>query len=70
MRRHPDATDTDDDDDGLTDIEEAEIGTNPLDADTDQDTVNDAMTPSHYMLPRLSMSMAMAYPTRGMWDVM
>ena len=35
--------DPDDDNDGLTDIEEAALGTNPLLADTDGDTVNDKM---------------------------
>ncbi|MDB4674978.1 gliding motility-associated C-terminal domain-containing protein [Flavobacteriaceae bacterium] len=34
-------TDPDDDDDGLSDLEEAEIGTNPLVSDTDGDGVND-----------------------------
>lgn len=37
----PDATDTDDDNDGLTDIEEVEIGTDPLKSDTDWDGYND-----------------------------
>ena len=36
-----DALDTDDDNDGLTDEEEAILGTNPLLADTDGDNVND-----------------------------
>jgi hypothetical protein len=36
-----DAGDPDDDNDGLTDEEEALIGTNPLNPDTDGDTVND-----------------------------
>ncbi|MDB4714869.1 gliding motility-associated C-terminal domain-containing protein, partial [Flavobacteriaceae bacterium] len=36
-----DNTDLDDDDDGLSDLEEAEIGTNPLVSDTDGDGVND-----------------------------
>jgi len=36
-----DACDTDDDDDGLTDAEEAALGTDPLLADTDGDGVND-----------------------------
>ena len=36
-----DNTDRDDDDDGLSDLEESEIGTNPLVSDTDGDGVND-----------------------------
>ena len=36
-----DACDPDDDNDGLTDIEEAALGTNRLLADTDNDGVND-----------------------------
>jgi gliding motility-associated-like protein len=36
-----DNTDPDDDDDGLSDLEESEIGTNPLVSDTDGDGVND-----------------------------
>ena len=36
-----DNADPDDDNDGLTDIEEAALGTNPLLADTDGDNVND-----------------------------
>ena len=37
----PDATDTDDDNDGLTDVEETALGTNPLLADTDSDGYSD-----------------------------
>jgi len=38
----PDATDPDDDNDGLTDVQEGTLGTNPLLADTDGDGYNDA----------------------------
>ena len=37
----PDATDPDDDNDGLTDVEETALGTNPLLADTDSDGYSD-----------------------------
>lgn len=37
----PDITDPDDDNDGLTDVEEATLGTNPLNPDTDGDGIND-----------------------------
>jgi len=37
----PDATDPDDDNDGLTDVQEGTLGTNPLLADTDGDGFND-----------------------------
>ena len=37
----PNVTDTDDDNDGLSDVDEATAGTNPLIADTDGDGVND-----------------------------
>jgi hypothetical protein len=37
----PDATDPDDDNDGLTDVQEETLGTNPLLADTDGDGFND-----------------------------
>lgn len=37
----PDITDTDDDNDGLSDIDELAAGTDPLDADTDNDLVMD-----------------------------
>lgn len=37
----PDATDSDDDNDGLYDYEERELGTDPLRADTDRDSVRD-----------------------------
>lgn len=39
----PDDRDNDDDNDGLTDEEEAILGTNPLKSDTDGDSVNDKM---------------------------
>jgi hypothetical protein len=38
---NPDITDPDDDDDGLTDVEEGVLGTDPLDPDTDDDAVTD-----------------------------
>ena len=38
---NPDLTDPDDDDDGLTDVEEGVLGTDPLDPDTDDDLVTD-----------------------------
>jgi hypothetical protein len=41
----PNSSDTDDDGDGISDIEEARLGTNPLLADTDGDGVNDKQDP-------------------------
>jgi len=38
---NPDITDPDDDDDGLTDVAEQALGTDPLDPDTDDDLVTD-----------------------------
>ncbi|QEP42085.1 DUF5011 domain-containing protein [Ectothiorhodospiraceae bacterium BW-2] len=39
----PDSIDTDDDNDGLSDIEEQQLGTDPLKADSDNDGVNDSI---------------------------
>ncbi|MGO4693837.1 Ig-like domain-containing protein [Paenibacillus sp. 2TAB26] len=41
----PDSIDPDDDNDGLTDEQEAKIGTNPKDPDTDKDGINDKDDP-------------------------